>query len=342
MNPKPLPSDPTAEQRKKDHIDLAFASQVNRFDLDTRFYYEPLLAAHPSPSDTSFSFLGKSMKAPIWVSSMTGGTGPARYINQNLGRVCGEFGLGMGLGSTRGLLDDNTFFEDFNLRPLIGPDAPFFINLGIAQIEKLISSNSFDKVSSLINRLEADGLIIHINPMQEWLQPEGDFIAHSPLDTINKVISIFKGAIIIKEVGQGFGPASIKTLLQLPISAIDFAAAGGTNFAKLELLRSDKNYHQTNDPLTKIGHTAEEMVGFVNQALIDLGDKAIVKEIIISGGVQHFLDGYYLMEKLSLKSVYGQASAMLKHAADSYESLHSFVEEQIKGLAVAKAYLKVK
>jgi isopentenyl-diphosphate delta-isomerase len=178
--------------------------------------------------------------------------------------------------------------------------------------------------------------------MQEWLQPEGDFIAHSPIVTLEKVIAVFKGAIIVKEVGQGFGPASIKTLLQLPISAIDFAAAGGTNFAKLELLRSDKNYHQTNDPLTKIGHTAEEMVGFVNQALIDLGDKAIVKEIIISGGVQNFLDGYYLMEKLTLKSVYGQASAMLKHAADSYESLHSFVEEQIKGLAVAKAYLKVK
>ena len=187
-----MSSDPTAEQRKRDHIDLALKSQITSENLDDRFYYEPMLSAHPSQSLQPFSFLGKSMNAPIWISSMTGGTGPARHINQNLGRLCGELGLGMGLGSTRQLLDSNEFFADFDLRELIGTEQPFFINLGIAQIEKLLASKSFDKAEQLVDRLQADGLFIHVNPMQEWLQPEGDHISRPPLETIQEVMRILR------------------------------------------------------------------------------------------------------------------------------------------------------
>ena len=92
--------DPTAKERKKDHIELAFQSQVISSEIDQRFYYEPLLSAHPSPEQSSsFSFLSKSMKVPLWVSSMTGGTALASTINQNLARACKDFGFGMGLGS---------------------------------------------------------------------------------------------------------------------------------------------------------------------------------------------------------------------------------------------------
>lgn len=335
-------SDPTAEQRKKDHIDLAFESQIHAKLLDSRFHYEPMMAAHPKKELDAFPFLGKTMRAPIWISSMTGGTGSARHINQNLGRVCGEFGLGMGLGSTRGLLEDDTFFEDFNLRHLIGDSSPFFINLGIAQLEKLLATKAFDKALNLITKLKADGMIVHINPMQEWLQPEGDTIARPPLETIQEILTIYKGAIIVKEVGQGFGPESIKALLQLPIAAIDFAAAGGTNFAKLELLRSTDAKQDLFDPLAKVGHSAGEMVNFVNDSLAALENKALVKEIIISGGVKNFLDGYFYMNKLHTKSVYGQGSILLKYAADSYEKLHTFVEGQISGLKLANAFLKVR
>ena len=97
--------------RKSDHIDLAFASQIET--LDTRFYYEPMLTGHPKGDLEPVDFAGKTMKVPMWVSSMTGGTGKARMINHNLGRLCGELGLGMGLGSCRILLEEmDTYFED--------------------------------------------------------------------------------------------------------------------------------------------------------------------------------------------------------------------------------------
>ncbi|HEY0261993.1 MAG TPA: hypothetical protein VGB95_03135 [Chitinophagales bacterium] len=329
-------------QRKQDHIALAFESQVQTAQLDGRFYYEPLLAAHPQTVLKPFSFLGKTMRAPLWISSMTGGTGAARHINQNLSKVCGEFGLGMGLGSTRPLLESNDFFDDFDLRDSIGADSPFFVNLGIAQIEKSLSEKSFDKIEWLVERLRADGLIIHVNPMQEWLQPEGDHISRPPLETISEALSLFKKPIIVKEVWQGFGPESIKALLKLPLAAIDFAAAGGTNFAQLELLRSDATKRNIYETLAKTGHSADDMVRFTNSAIAELGKDVLVKEVIISGGIKTFLDGYYYTQKLKTKSVYGQGSVLLQYAAESYESLHRFVEMQIKGFQFADAFLKVK
>jgi isopentenyl-diphosphate delta-isomerase len=116
-------------------------------------------------------------------------------------------------------------------------DQPLYINLGIAQIEQLLNNNDSVRIKELINKLDADGLIIHVNPMQEWLQPEGDRFRQSPIDTIKRVIDIADFKIIVKEVGQGMGPASLKSLLALPLEAIDFAANGGTNFALLEILR---------------------------------------------------------------------------------------------------------
>jgi isopentenyl-diphosphate delta-isomerase len=97
-----LDTDPTAVSRKHDHIELAFQSQVGAALLDDRFFYEPLLAAHPQPGSLpAIPFLGTSLRAPLWVSSMTGGTALARTINRNLARACAEFGMGMGLGSCR-------------------------------------------------------------------------------------------------------------------------------------------------------------------------------------------------------------------------------------------------
>jgi len=119
--PTTTPDDPTAASRKEDHIELAFRSQVDALALDERFHYEPLLAAHPSPGSLpSVTFGAKQMKAPLWVSSMTGGTEKAYIINQNLARACNEFGLGMGLGSCRPLLSGTERLKDFDIRPLTG------------------------------------------------------------------------------------------------------------------------------------------------------------------------------------------------------------------------------
>jgi len=335
--------DPTASARKEDHIKLAFKSQVDNGQIDKRFNYEPVLSAHPSISDLpKITFADKQMKAPLWISSMTGGTELAKKINTNLAMICKEFGLGMGLGSCRKLLDEDTYFEDFNMRPILGDEVPFFANLGIAQIEKLIKENKLDKLIRMLDKLEADGLIIHINPFQEWLQPEGDLITESPLTSINKLIQQFDRKIIVKEVGQGMGPESLRALMQLPIECIEFAALGGTNFSKLELFRSNIEAREIFSGLAKVGHTAEDMVLTVNELLEELGDKAQCKQYIISGGVKNFLDGYYLINKLNASCIFGQASSFLKYAIEGYEQVHDYTAAQIKGLALADAYLKVK
>jgi isopentenyl-diphosphate Delta-isomerase len=328
------------ETRKKDHIDLAFKSQTGMPEIDRRFHYEPMLAAHPEKGIQSFTFLGREHRVPMWVSSMTGGTKLAGTINRNLARACREFGMGMGLGSCRIILGDDTYFDDFNMRPVIGPDMPLWANLGIAQIEELLEEGRVSLATALVERLEADGLIIHVNPMQEWFQPEGDVLKHPPIDTIRRFMDQFKHPLIVKEVGQGIGPESLRALLQLPLQAIEFAAFGGTNFARVELLRDENAEATLFEPLSYIGEDALTMVESVNSIIAT--EKPVCGELIISGGIKNFLDGYYLVKKSQLPAIYGMASTFLKYAKEDYDQLYTFVEGQVKGLEMAYAYLSVK
>lgn len=335
--------DPSAESRKKDHIQMAFQSQIPRTELDERFYYEPLLCAHPSGNSwPAFSFLGKTMRTPLWVSSMTGGTALARRINHNLARACGEFGMGMGLGSCRQLLYSDEFLSDFAVRPLISKEYPLYTNLGIAQVEQLIQKKELERIDQLVHKLEADGLIIHINPLQEWLQPEGDRFQRPPLETIQALLENASYPVIVKEVGQGMGIQSLRALLKLPLAAIDFAAAGGTNFAKLELLRSSPQKAEIFGKLAHIGHTYTDMVDLVNALAVEMGSEIQCKQIIVSGGIKHFLDGYYAIRKLQLPAIYGQASAFLQYAREDYAMLHAYVAAQIEGLEIANAFLHIR
>ena len=335
------PKDPNAAARKQDHIQLAIQSQVESLHLDKRFSYEPLLAAHPNKNLKTIAFLEKSLRTPIWISSMTGGTEKAFTINSNLAKACKAFGMGMGLGSCRVLLEKDDRLKDFDFRKIIGDDLPFYANIGIAQLELLLKDNELFKIDQLIDKLKADGIIIHVNPLQEWLQPEGDKITKAPIHTIQNFLEKTKQKVIIKEVGQGIGKESLSALLQLPLEAIEFAAHGGTNFSKLELLRGDKQRMEIFSEISLIGHSAEEMVAFINELNEALGATVLCKQFIISGGVKNFLDGYYLMEKLNATSIYGQASTLLQYAERSYDELEQFLYQQIEGLKLAKAFLKV-
>jgi len=328
--------------RKTDHIELAFASQVAQ--LDKRFFYEPLLSAHPNKETplASFELAGKIMRTPIWVSSMTGGAAKAGIINNNLARACAEFGMGMGLGSCRIILENDQYLNDFKLRKIIGEELPFFANLGIAQLEELFATNKTDLIKSLIDRTETDGLIIHVNPMQEWLQPEGDHFHFSPLDTIKRTLDVLDKPIIVKEVGQGMGPKSLNQLMQLPLEAIDFGALGGTNFAMLEILRADENYKQSYEELVHIGHSAEDMCQIYNELIVELKEKWQCKKVIISGGIKGFLDGYYFTNIINTNAAYGQASGFLKYAQGDYVILQEYVSNQIKGLKLAQSFLTVR
>ncbi len=332
--------DPTAAERKLDHIKLAEASRVESAQLDARFYYEPMLLGHPSQDlDLATSFLNKRLTNPIWVSSMTGGTGIAATINENLAKACAEFGMGMGLGSCRKLLHDNTYFSDFDVRKHIGNQS-LYANLGIAQIEEIWKNGEWPSVIDLLNRLQADGLIIHVNPLQEWLQPEGDRYFTSPIELIKRAIDALDTSIIVKEVGQGMGPKSLEALCSLPIDGIEFAAGGGTNFAMLELLRSDESMLSSYKNLASLGHTADEMVSMINH--LKNNSSSTIPDLIISGGVKDFLDGYYLISKCEAHAVYGQASSFLKHAMGSYEELQIHVKAQIEGLRLAHTMLSVR
>lgn len=331
-------SDSNIHQRKADHISLAFDAQFSKDGIDHRFYFEPVLSGIPVDNrGIQKKFLDFEMEAPMWVSSMTGGTKLAQTINKLLAEACGEYKLGMGLGSCRVLLTSDQYLEDFNVRKYM-PGRPLFANLGIAQVSQLLENGQRDLADKLVLKLKADGLIIHVNPLQEYLQPEGDVYTQSPLEIMERFLEKAPYPVIVKEVGQGFGPESLRKMLKMPFAAIDFGASGGTNFSLLELLRSESDRRDQLLPLASVGHSAEEMVGFVNA----INEESQCNQLIISGGIKNFLDGYYLMQKSKMPSIFGQASGFLKHALEGKSTLHQYIENQISGLRAASAFLKIK
>ncbi len=327
-----------SEERKKDHIALALQSVPKNDSKLTSSFYEPLFSPHPKSSEKmSINFLDFEFDYPLWVSSMTGGTEKAEKININLAMACEEFGLGMGLGSCRSLLDSRSRLQDFDVRKYM-PHRPLFTNFGIAQLEELIFKNNFNKVLDVVSMLSADGIIIHVNPLQEWLQPEGDRYQQSPLNTIETILKYTDLPVIVKEVGQGFGPRSLNTLLCLPLAAIELAGYGGTNFSLLEEARMNQDLNikkEINHCFGTIGHTCDEMIPWINQI-----QSPKCKNIIISGGIKNVVMAAELRSKLKRNSVIGLASALLQYAQNDYKTLQSFLNEYLMAFKMASGILE--
>ena len=148
-------------------------------------------------------------------------------------------------------------------------------------------------------------MIVHVNPIQEWFQPEGDQFLHPPLETIQTLLNHITCPLIVKEVGQGIGPESLEALLNLPLGAIEFAAYGGTNFAKLEILRQKRSEGVFGALILRISGKME-MVETV-EWIVQKNPGFFCKQLIISGGIHSFLDGYYLMKKSMLPAIYRAA-----------------------------------
>lgn len=321
-------------QRKGAHIELASRAQSHKGEVDSRFDYEPLFFSHPKVHDKwETKFLNFQLDYPLWVSSMTGGTEHGRTINQNLARLCREYKLGMGLGSCRSLLTDEERLSDFKVKHLMGGQ-PLFANLGIAQVEELVFAGKAHLVHEMVSKVEADGLIIHLNPLQEWFQPEGDRYRVSPLETLKRFLEDVHYLVLVKEVGQGMGPRSLKALLELPIAGIEFGAFGGTNFSMLESMRGVED--SCKRPFIQVGHTAAEMVEMVN-ALPKQN-----KEFIISGGVRSVLDGFELLNKIQAPAVIGMAHPFLGPALRSGDDLAKFFLHFRECLLTAKGLLRTK
>lgn len=320
-----------SEDRKRDHIALAldqkFSGQ-NNFGL----FYEPMLGGNVLQTDISTTFLGHNFKAPLWISSMTGGTARAKTINHNLAKACEEFGLGMGLGSCRSLFDSKERLADFDIRKSM-PTAPLWINLGIAQVEELVLRQQVDKIIALQELLQADGLIVHVNPIQEWLQPEGDRLQQSPLSTLEQLLGRYTGKVIVKEVGQGMGPASLAALAKLPIAAIELSALGGTNFAQIELARAqeeaDRRFFEG------AGHNVMEMIAWINGMHQSSQFNA---EVIISGGIKNPMQAFGAKNYLRANSLIGIAGVVLPYAMGDYDQLRDFIAKFIDDYRFVATY----
>jgi isopentenyl-diphosphate delta-isomerase len=126
------------------------------------------------------------------------------------------------------------------------------------------------------------------------------------------------------------------------LAAVDFGALGGTNFARLEMHRANNSTRELFQSLALTGHTAAEMIQFVNDILNDSKNRIECREVIVSGGMQGFLDGYAALGQLQCKAVYAQGSAFLKHAMGDYSDLETYIDGQTRGLLLAKAFLKVR
>ena len=323
------------ESRKKDHINLAYQAQMFEQELKQLFNYEPILVSNELKEFEKTAFLGKKLSLPLWVSSMTGGTKEAQNINRNLAKACHEFGMGMGLGSCRPLLESEARFEDFNIREIIGEDLPLMANLGIAQVEYLLEENAVDKIIALVESLRADGLMLHVNPLQELMQPEGDIYKKPPLETIQELLEYIDFPLFVKEVGQGMGPKSLDALLETNIAGIEFGALGGTNFSLIELMRSDDLLMEHMNDFASTGHTANEMVAFLNDIPLSIVQE---KEFIISGGMTA-LTGFFMKQQLQAPAIIGMAFQFLRYAREDYAQLHQYVSLVKRSLQIAQQFL---
>ena len=324
------------QNRKKDHIELALASQMNAMHRNSSLTYEPALGHQGKNTFQGLTIAGKQVKAPFWISSMTGGTVETGEMNKVLAAAANKLDAAMGLGSCRIALEDPKQLPFFQVRKELGDHLPLFANLGIAELEMLVNQNQLFKLQELVKATEADGLIIHINPLQELLQPEGACHRKPPLDSLKSLLDVANYPIIVKEVGQGFGPQSLNALLSLPLEAIELAGFGGTNFSKVEILRS-KEKHPSTEALSLIGHNPLEMLHWLNAST-----QIRCKNIIISGGVKNAIEGYHYNSLCKLPSLYGIASRLLQPAQTSLESLIEYLTIELKSYNVAADFLTLK
>jgi isopentenyl-diphosphate delta-isomerase len=180
--------------------------------------------------DTSTELFGRTLAAPILISCMTGGTSQARRVNRTLARVAQDQRLAMGLGSGRALLEHPDLVDTFDVR-VLAPDVLLFANLGAVQLNK---GYGVDDCRRLVSMLRADALVLHVNALQEALQPEGDTCFGGLLAKIEAVCRRLDVPVVVKEVGWGISADITRALFDVGVKAVDVAGAGGTSWSEVE------------------------------------------------------------------------------------------------------------
>jgi len=297
--------------RKSDHIRININEDVDS-GLSTglehyRFIHRALPELDLEIVDTSSYVFGKRLKAPLLISSMTGGTPEATAINRILAEAAQTTSVAMGLGSQRAAIENPDLAATYQVRH-VAPDCLLFANLGAVQLNY---SYNVDDCQRAVDMIEADALILHFNALQETLQPDGNTQFAGLAKKVAEVCRELSVPVIAKEVGWGFSKEDIRLLEQCGVSAIDVAGAGGTSWSQVEMHRA-QNHNQ-----------AQLAAAFIDwgiptvEAILNVRTLAPNMTIFASGGLRSGVD---IAKCIALGArLGGMAKPFLKSAVTSLE-----------------------
>jgi isopentenyl-diphosphate delta-isomerase len=329
MSPNaPTKTPDLTKSRKADHIrinleeDVAAKGIESGFD-DWHFVHRALPEIDLDHVDLQSRLLEHRVSAPLLVSCMTGGTEAARVINTRLATIAQQRGLAMGLGSCRVLLEHPDVLPTFDVRPF-APDIPLLANIGAVQLTRGVGAADCQR---LIDMLRADVLVLHLNPLQEALQPEGDTTFGGLLDHIETLCRSLRAPVIVKEVGWGIADDLVTSLFEAGVAAVDIAGAGGTSWSEVER-------HRMSDPVRR--RVAASFAGWgipTTEALVRARTTAPSAFLIASGGVRSGID---VAKALALGAdAVGIAGPLLRAAADGEQALAESVSIILEELRIA-------
>jgi len=316
------------EDRKSEHIHINLNNNVQfrrlRTGLDeVRFVHQALPELDLDQVSTATKFLGKTLKAPILISSMTGGTADAQAINRNLAAAAQETGIALGLGSQRAGIEDPSLAATYQVRD-VAPDIPLFANLGAIQLNYRYG---VEQCQRAVDMVQADALILHLNPLQEAVQPEGDRNWQNLLPKIEAVCRRLSVPVIAKEVGWGLSAQAARDLADAGVASLDVAGAGGTSWSEVEQYRAPTPHH------------ARIAAAFADWGLTTLESLLLVRQTvphlpaIASGGLRTGID---IAKVVALgASLAGVASPFLKAAVHSAQGVTELAVELIQVLRIA-------
>ncbi len=237
-------ANPSIEDRKADHIRINLEESVTFPRLTTglekfRFLHNALPELDFSEVDVSVKIFGKTLSAPLLISSMTGGTELAMRINRNLAVAAQKNNIALGVGSQRAGLKNPDVAYTYHIRD-IAPDILLFGNIGAVQFNY---GYGLEECQRAVDMIQADALILHFNVLQEAVQPEGDTNFAGLLSKIEAVCNALPVPVIAKEVGWGFSEANVRDLANAGVAAIDVAGSGGTSWSEVEYYRASTSFH---------------------------------------------------------------------------------------------------
>lgn len=305
--------------RKADHLRICLDEEV-QFQQTTngleryRFTHTCLPELNRDDLDVSTTFLGKSVGVPLLISSMTGGTELARTINVRLATIAQHYRLAMGVGSQRVAVEKPEVAATFAVRSA-APDALLFANLGAVQLNYRYG---LDECRHVVDLLEADALILHLNPLQECVQTKGDVNFKGLVEKIALLCEKLSVPVIAKEVGNGISAAMAEQLIAAGITAIDVAGAGGTSWALVESERAADARQR------RLGRTFADWGIPTAECITAIRAIAPSVPLIASGGLRNGLE---VAKAIALGAdLAGMALPFLQAANQSEAALHELVE----------------